>query len=229
MGSEHAARIAPGDAELASGAGARLSAATARCCAALALKTRRQQKSFAYNNTIACRCAGARVRLGWRMAAAALHPVTLSLPFSAGSGRADTAANVADQFFEWRTSVEDPAVFFQPSPALAEGCRSLLQALHAQLAAHLKRAANGASDAHGPSVPPQQLHVDGFDAEQIWAQLDMHVGRHLKRAGCAARGQQRITASRLACGGASSVRHRMCMPHRFVHDGANLRTSAGAP
>lgn len=89
--------------------------------------------------------------------------------------------DITGELATWLESVDDPAVFFQPNPALAEGCRSLLRACHAQLAAHLKLTANGSSG----SALALQLHVDGFDAEQIWAQLDMQTGRPLKRAGCA--------------------------------------------
>lgn len=57
----------------------------------------------------------------------------------------------------------------------------------AAAAAAKSGARNGASVGASVQTPPQQqqpqeLYVDGFDAEQIWLQLEMHSEGALKRA-----------------------------------------------
>lgn len=40
----------------------------------------------------------------------------------------------------------------------------------------------GGKEAAAAAELPEELYVDGFDAEQIWLQLEAHCGAALKRA-----------------------------------------------
>jgi hypothetical protein len=73
--------------------------------------------------------------------------------------------------------LEDPAVFFEPDPVVIDASRKLLQQCHDLLVRDVAQTS--------ASMPASQLYVEGFDAEQIWAQIDMQMAVHMKRVRCA--------------------------------------------
>lgn len=87
-------------------------------------------------------------------------------------------STAADAVMELEAAVAEPAALVQPTPALAAIMRAATKALHdftQQQGSH--RASQLDLDAH-----PIALHVDGFDAEQIWGQLDTTGVALLRRA-----------------------------------------------
>ncbi|PRW59087.1 U3 small nucleolar ribonucleo MPP10-like isoform X1 [Chlorella sorokiniana] len=82
----------------------------------------------------------------------------------------------------------DPGAFLQPAPELASLAKSAAKALYDyQAAVDSSAAAAGgagaaaAAAAAGPGALPE-LYIDGFDAEQIWLQLELAAAPALKRA-----------------------------------------------
>jgi hypothetical protein len=75
--------------------------------------------------------------------------------------------------------LEDPAAFFQPNPLVLDILRKLLQKCHDQLIAGLDSVSQP-----DPLPPSSQLYIEGFDAEQIWAQIDMQMVVYMKRIRC---------------------------------------------
>lgn len=78
----------------------------------------------------------------------------------------------------------DPGAFLQPAPELASLAKSAAKALYDYQAAVDSGAAaagGGAAAAASPGALPE-LYIEGFDAEQIWLQLELAAGPALKRA-----------------------------------------------
>ncbi len=79
----------------------------------------------------------------------------------------------------------DPGAFLQPAPELASLAKSAAKALYDyQAAVDSSAAAAGskaAAAAAGPGALPE-LYIEGFDAEQIWLQLELAAAPALKRA-----------------------------------------------
>ncbi|KAK9835328.1 hypothetical protein WJX81_002321 [Elliptochloris bilobata] len=73
-----------------------------------------------------------------------------------------------------------PAALLRPSPNLAELARQAAQALYAYTASAAPAPAGTASAAS--EQPAQELLVDGFDAEQVWLQLEAAAPALLRRA-----------------------------------------------
>jgi hypothetical protein len=84
------------------------------------------------------------------------------------------------------SAIADASSFFQPDGELRSHTKVLLQAVY-----ELVHKVQDGDDSHGKhpaaSVPGSTLHVDGFDAEQIWTQIDRHTPKALKRVKCALR------------------------------------------
>lgn len=99
---------------------------------------------------------------------------TLNPYFPPGIAK-DPFADRADELAAFFQSTSDAAALADAAPELQQQTRRLMQATFAVLQAALPASV----------VPPAQLHVDGFDAEQIWAQVDEHCAGGLKRARCA--------------------------------------------
>ncbi|BDA50529.1 probable U3 small nucleolar ribonucleoprotein protein MPP10 at C-terminar half [Coccomyxa sp. Obi] len=79
----------------------------------------------------------------------------------------------------FEAAVAEPAAFLQPSAEISHLARRAAKALYDLAAAEAAAASTGkgATGAAGP-----QLYVEGFDAEQIWLQLEMQSEGALKRA-----------------------------------------------
>ena len=74
----------------------------------------------------------------------------------------------------------DPAALLQPVPELAALAKSAAKALYDYQAA-LDSSSAAAPGPAGPAVLPE-LYIEGFDAEQIWLQLELAAAPALKRA-----------------------------------------------
>jgi U3 small nucleolar RNA-associated protein MPP10 len=72
----------------------------------------------------------------------------------------------------------DPAAFLQPTAELAGLAKAAAKALYDYQAT----CQGGASSSGGSAVALPELYIDGFDAEQIWLQLELAAGPALKRA-----------------------------------------------
>jgi len=77
--------------------------------------------------------------------------------------------------------VADPAIFLLPSPEHAASATRALQSLYA-VAARAVPAEAGADAAVLSSTPLPQLHVAGFDVEQVWHQVEGQTEALLRRA-----------------------------------------------
>lgn len=75
----------------------------------------------------------------------------------------------------------DPAVFLQPTAELAELAKGAAKALY-DYQAGLHDSSGGAAGAAGPAAVLPELYIAGFDAEQIWLQLELAAGPALRRA-----------------------------------------------
>lgn len=95
--------------------------------------------------------------------------------FSAGTAAAVEAFAVAVE--------SDPGAFLQPAPELASLAKSAAKALYDYQAAvdSSAAAAGTAAAAAGPGALPE-LYIEGFDAEQIWLQMELAAAPALKRA-----------------------------------------------
>ncbi|KAK9823286.1 hypothetical protein WJX72_001624 [[Myrmecia] bisecta] len=87
----------------------------------------------------------------------------------------DTAVALA----AFGTAASAPTAFVQPSAEVSGLARLAAKALYDYAAAYAPAASS--SQAAAASALPE-LHVDGFDAEQIWLQLELQSGPVLKRA-----------------------------------------------
>lgn len=78
-------------------------------------------------------------------------------------------------------ATSDASEFFQPSAELLKTTRELLKVVYcvSQIA---KSEISGIPQANGSN---QQLHVDGFDPEQIWAMLEQQTPADLNKMRCA--------------------------------------------
>ena len=72
----------------------------------------------------------------------------------------------------------DPAAFLQPTAELAGLAKAAAKALYDYQAT----CQDGASSSGGSAAALPELYIDGFDAEQIWLQLELAAGPALKRA-----------------------------------------------
>ncbi len=74
----------------------------------------------------------------------------------------------------------DPAAFLQPTAELAELAKGAAKALYDyQAGLHAGSSGDGTA---GPAAVLPELYIEGFDAEQIWLQLELAAGPALKRA-----------------------------------------------
>lgn len=108
-------------------------------------------------------------------------------PSGNGSATGGPGAQKKDYFAGWEVSeavsdleraVADPAALAQPTPALTAVLRAATKALHDFTHQHR----SGSVPLESPESQPAALHVDGFDAEQIWGQLDTSGAALLRRA-----------------------------------------------
>ena len=79
----------------------------------------------------------------------------------------------------------DPAAFLQPTAELAALAKAAAKALYeyqATLEGTLKSSNGAAASDGGHAAVLPELYVDGFDAEQIWLQLELAVPPALQRA-----------------------------------------------
>ena len=76
----------------------------------------------------------------------------------------------------------DPGALLAPAPQLAELAKGAAKALYdyAAVAAAPEGSSGGGGAAAAGALP--ELYIDGFDAEQVWLQLELAAGPALKRA-----------------------------------------------
>ena len=107
---------------------------------------------------------------------------------------APAAAEALDAFTS--VAAADPAAFLQPAAAVAQQARAAAKALYDYGAATAAEAGAPGSAAAGAAAPVvlQELHVQGFDPEQIWLQasagfvlMPWHECGHASRLGCGRR------------------------------------------
>jgi hypothetical protein len=81
---------------------------------------------------------------------------------------------------------DDPSALLNPSAQVADLARGAAKALFDYAAKLASAAAAPALDSGGQPRPAaaqqEELYVDGFDAEQVWLQLDMAAAPALKKA-----------------------------------------------
>ena len=94
----------------------------------------------------------------------------------------DPLAAHGDVLSEYLAAVSDAAAFFKPDGSLTDRTKQLLAVLHAVI----DQVQNGEGGQPGPGAPAalRQLHTAGFDAEQIWTQVDSKTSAVVKRARC---------------------------------------------
>lgn len=109
---------------------------------------------------------------------AAVPAARQEVPHTDGDPFDQSAGTALDAF---TTAIDsDPAALLQPVPQLASLAKSAVKALYDHQA-HDHHAAGGAGRRAGSGILPE-LYIDGFDAEQIWLQLDLAMKPALKRA-----------------------------------------------
>lgn len=74
----------------------------------------------------------------------------------------------------------DPAAFLQPTPQLVELAKGAAKALY-DYQAGLQSSNNRSCASSSTAAVLPELYIEGFDAEQIWLQLELSAGPALKR------------------------------------------------